>query len=123
MPVRETGPNNAWSQPSRPFSRPKPNPDRRHSRDFDRQRPRDPAETDSPLEQSGFELLVPLTAGTPLCDALGVQERKYSDPSAALMRAFTEGAAAAPLRSADRGSRAGHLVKVPIAPPVSTSRC
>src|SRR5215831_1864062 len=60
-----------------------------------------------PLEQSGFELLVPLTAGTPLCDALGVQKRKYSDAAAALMLAFTEGADAAPLRSADRGRGAG----------------
>jgi len=43
-----------------PFSRPKPRPDRRHSRDFGRQRPRDPTETDSLAEQAGFEPSVPL---------------------------------------------------------------
>src|SRR6516225_987780 len=55
MPVRETGPNRARPQPARPFSRPKPNPDRRHSRDFGRQRVRDPAETASAAERRGFE--------------------------------------------------------------------
>jgi hypothetical protein len=43
-----------------PFSRPIPGPDPRHGRDFGRQRARDPAETDSLAEQSGFEPLVPL---------------------------------------------------------------
>jgi hypothetical protein len=42
-----------------PFSRPEPGPDRRHSRDFGRQRRRDPAETDSLAEEAGFEPLVP----------------------------------------------------------------
>src|SRR6266850_6721898 len=50
------------------------------------------AESDSPAEESGFELLVPLTTEKTLCDALGVQKRKYSHASAALMLAFTEGA-------------------------------
>jgi len=34
-----------------PFSRPQAGPDRRHSRDFGRQRPRHPAETDSVTER------------------------------------------------------------------------
>jgi len=42
-----------------PFSRPRPGPDRRESRDFGRQRPRDPTETDSLAEGMGFELAVP----------------------------------------------------------------
>ena len=41
-----------WSQLV-PFSRPEPGPDRCHSRDFGRQRPRDPAETDSAAEGGG----------------------------------------------------------------------
>ena len=40
---------------------PQINAARRHSRDFGRQRPRDPAETDSLAEQAGFELPVPVS--------------------------------------------------------------
>jgi hypothetical protein len=43
-----------------PLSRPEPGPDRRRSRDFGRQRPRDPAETDSAAEERRFEPPVPL---------------------------------------------------------------
>jgi hypothetical protein len=42
-----------------PFSCPEPDIDRRRSRDFARQRPRDPAETDSLAEEDGFEPSVP----------------------------------------------------------------
>jgi hypothetical protein len=48
--------------------------------------------TDSLLEESGFELLVPPTTEKTLCDTLEVQKRKYSRASAALMLAFTESA-------------------------------
>jgi hypothetical protein len=50
---------------------------------------------DSALEESGFELLVPLTTEKTLCDALGAQKRNYSHTSAALLLVFTEGTDAA----------------------------
>jgi len=42
---------------------PKNPPRQRQGRDFDRQRPRDPAETDSAAERMGFEPLVPPVNG------------------------------------------------------------
>ena len=55
-PSGKTGPTAS----GRTFSRPEAGPDRRHSRDFGRQRPRDPAETDSLAEGAGFETSIPL---------------------------------------------------------------
>jgi len=63
MPVRELGPIESGGSQLVPFSGPKPISDRRHIRDFGRQRPRDPAETDSPQEGNGFELSVPREIG------------------------------------------------------------
>ena len=59
MPDREKWPRRVSSRPARPFSRPNPHADRRERRAFGLQRPQFTTETDSPLEQSGFELRVP----------------------------------------------------------------
>ena len=69
------------------------------------------AETDSPLERTGFELLVPLTTEKPLCDPRGAKAEVFPRPrpSAALMLVSQK---AQMLPSADAGSRAGDLVEV-----------
>ena len=60
MPVREKGRRRPGSQPARPFSRPQPPADRRQSAALLAYSPGFTAETDWLLEESGFELLVPL---------------------------------------------------------------
>jgi hypothetical protein len=59
MAVREKGQTQSGRPQRVAFPRPKPGPERRHSRAVGRQRPRDPAETDWLAEETGFELSVP----------------------------------------------------------------